>query len=78
MSKQERGPQCVLGNGVCPPECPLNKQSRNLTKALGNDFDPFQSRFDVVFGDINSDVNVVDVALVMGSCLKEGQKGQQE
>jgi len=76
MSKQDREPQCVLGNGVCPPECPLNEQSSNITEELGDDYNPQLSRIAVVFGDVNSGVNVVDVARVMGSCIKEGHPDQ--
>jgi hypothetical protein len=74
MSKIDREPQCVVGNGVCPSECPLNEKSSKITKALGDNVNPFQLKLKVVFGDAsNPHINVTDIARVIGSCIKEGQ-----
>ena len=74
----ERKPQCVLGNGECPTECPIYENSAKITAELGDRFDPFQSRLAIVFGDaFNHDINVFDVARVMASCELEGKpKGE--
>ena len=71
----ELQPQCVLGHEDCPTECPLVEQSADITRGLGDDFDPFMSRLSILFADASRDVNVVDVARVIGRCIKEGAAG---
>ena len=72
--KAEKAPQCILGNGECPQDCRLFENSKQITNALGDDFDPQQSRQRIVFADaFNHDINVTHVAAVMASCAKEGK-----
>lgn len=73
-TKTERAPQCVLGHGDCPPECRLYKNSAEITKALGDAFDPQESRRAIIFADVsNHDINVTHVACAMASCAKESK-----
>jgi len=68
----ERKPQCLLGHGDCPPNCPNHEAAKKITESLGKDFDPFISRVTVVFGDtFDSRVKLRHVAAVMAKCLKE-------
>lgn len=70
----ERTPQCVLGNGECPRSCELYEKSAKITNALGDSFDPKESRLNTIFADAFSPkVNVFDIARVMGTCAKEGK-----
>jgi len=69
----ERKPQCILGYGDCPPDCPNHNISSKITEKLGDDFDPFLSRLSVVFRDVNPNVNVVDVAAAMSRCVKKNK-----
>lgn len=73
----ERAPQCILGNGDCPlipVKCRLYEYSAEITAALGDDFDPQESRRSIIFADaFNKDVNVIQVAVVMSKCAKEGK-----
>lgn len=72
--KAERAPQCILGNGECPKDCRLYKNSAEITTALGDAFDPQKSRRRIVFADaLNHDINVTHVAAVIASCAKEGK-----
>lgn len=71
--KTERIPQCILGNGECPRNCHLYKISAEITTALGDAFDPQESRRRIVFADVEHDINVARVAAVMSSCAKEGK-----
>ena len=71
---KERTPQCILGNGDCPQDCSLYQNSREITNALGKDFDPQASRRNIVFADaVNPDITVVHIAAVMDRCAKEGK-----
>lgn len=72
--KAERIPQCILGNGECPQDCRLFENSKEITNALGDAFDPQESRRRIVFADaFNHDINMTHVAVVMASCAKEGK-----
>jgi len=72
--KAERTPQCVLGNGECPQDCRLFEESKEITHALGDTFDPQESRKRIVFADAFSQgINVTKVAAVMARCAKEGK-----
>lgn len=64
--------QCVLGNGECEMSCPLFDTSKEITQELGDNFDPFQSRLHVVFGDaFNPDIDVTHIAGAVTLCEKE-------
>jgi hypothetical protein len=76
--KKELTPQCVLGNGNCPQDCLLYENSRQITNALGKDFDPQTSRRKIVFADaLNPNVNVTQIAAVMERCKKEGNPAEK-
>ncbi|MBI2599609.1 hypothetical protein HYW43_01670 [Candidatus Daviesbacteria bacterium] len=72
--KSERTPQCLLGNGECSPDCQLFQNSKEITDALGDDFDPQESRRRIVFADaFNHNINATHIAAVMSMCAKEGK-----
>jgi hypothetical protein len=74
MSKETKI-MCPLGNGECPPNCKNYKAAKELTEALGDKFDPKQSRLAIIFGDAFShDLNVLDIANTMTRCAKEKTK----
>lgn len=61
-----------MGNGYCPSDCRLYKNSAEITAALGDAFDPQASRRSIIFADVvNPDINVTHVAAVMARCAKE-------
>ena len=72
MASTEIEAKCPLGNGICPKECPNYEAALKLTVGLGEKFDPFIFRLSVAFGDVNPDINVLDVERVIGNCKKEG------
>ncbi|MBI2196718.1 hypothetical protein HYU45_03890 [Candidatus Daviesbacteria bacterium] len=69
---------CLLGNGICPEECPHHEVAAKVSEKLGDSFEPFLSRLAIVFGDgFIKDINVTHVAAAMARCalekpLKEG------
>lgn len=68
----ERQAQCLLGNGICPQECRLYEDAKEITNALGDDFDPKESRRRIVFADAdNQSVRVTQIAAVMSKCATE-------
>lgn len=69
---QEKEAKCVLGNGICPEECPNYPIARDITEKLGEAFDPFLARLAVVFGDAHiMGVNVTHVVKAMERCVAE-------
>lgn len=72
--ESERAPQCLLGNGACPKDCRLYKTSAQITTALGENFDPEESRRQIIFADaFNHDIRAGDIAAVIASCAKKGR-----
>ena len=65
-------PQCPLGHGDCPPNCPNHEAAKKITESQGKKFNPFISRVGVVFGDaFDPRVKLRHVAAVMAKCVKE-------
>lgn len=77
MEGSNRAPQCVLGNGECPLTCELFANSAAITDALGDDFDPEDSRRNVIFADAQYGVDVTQIAIVLAHCELEPLRGQQ-
>ena len=63
---------CPLGNGECPPTCKNYKAAKKLNQALGDSFNPAQSRLQILLGDaFNHDVNALDIANIITRCASE-------
>lgn len=73
--ESEQKAYCLLGNGICPEQCPHHKIAQEVTEKLGDDFDPFMARLSIVFGDANyKGTNVTHVAKAISSCVLEKQR----
>jgi hypothetical protein len=71
MSKENKV-MCPLGNGECLPTCSNYEAAKKLSKALGSNFDPKQSRLRILFGDAFShDVTIFDISNTITNCTKE-------
>lgn len=73
--QSERPAQCLLGNGICPEECQLYENAREITNEMGDDFDPQDSRRRIIFADaFNQNITVVQVAAVIARCAEEPKR----
>lgn len=66
--------QCPLGNGDCENLCPNYDAARAAQQELVERPTPFAARLAVVFADAQPGITVVNVARVMGRCLKEASR----
>lgn len=71
----ERKVQCLLGNGSCSETCKLYNKAKQITNALGDDFDPQVSRQMIFFADAFSrGINVTDITRTVSMCESETKK----
>lgn len=65
--------RCLLGNGECPPECPLFEVSKKIQEDLASGQRPtdMEKRAAVIFGDADPKINLTTVARAMELCIKE-------